>query len=196
MPAAALVPKKISSGPSSIASLSSTDGAGSIASVSAVALEGAEDFGSGCGFILALHAGNSPREVLRVERLEVVEALADADGNYGKLKAFGDRDQDAAPRRAVELGHDQAGHAGDLLEDLHLVQRVLTRRRVEHEQDAVRRAVVDLLQHAHDLGELGHQVGLVLEPARGVDQEHVGPFGAGALQRLIGDTSRIGADLL
>ena len=59
----------------------------------------------------------------------------------GKVKALGDGDQNAAARRAVELGHDQAGHAGDLLEDLHLVQRVLTRGGVEHEQHAVRRAV-------------------------------------------------------
>ena len=55
-----------------------------------------------------------------------------------------------------------------------LRQRVLPDGRVEHEQHGVRRARVDLLHHAHDLFELGHQLGLVLQAPGGVDDQHVG----------------------
>src|SRR5215471_15084089 len=136
MPAAAFVPKNTSSGPSSMASLSRTDGADSIAAF--VCAFGFADVvsRSGCGFILTLHAGDGAREIVRVERLEVIDALADADGIDGQFEALGDRDQDAAARRAVELGHDEARHSGDLPENLDLVERVLAGRGIEHENDA------------------------------------------------------------
>ena len=57
----------------------------------------------------------------------------------GKREFVGDRDEDAAARGAVELGHHKAGDAGGAAENLDLVQRVLTDRRVEHEQHRVRR---------------------------------------------------------
>src|SRR5581483_1785869 len=138
MPAAALVPKNTSSGPSSIASLSRTEGAGSTG-VFASAAAFAGDFvsRSGCGFILALHAGDGAREVVRVERLEIVDPFADANGVDRQFEAFGDGDQNPAARRAVELGDDEAGDARDLLEDLDLIERVLTRGGVEHEDHAV-----------------------------------------------------------
>ena len=60
----------------------------------------------------------------------------------------------------------------------------------------MRRGRIDLLQHAHDLGELGHQVGFVLQPSGRVDQQHIDAFRAGAFERLEGDAGRIGADLL
>ena len=87
------------------------------------------------------------------------------------------RDQDAAARGAVELGHDQAGDAGDLAEHLDLRQRVLADGGVEHEQHRVRRAGVELLHHAHHLFQLAHQLGAVLQPAGGVDDQHVGALG-------------------
>src|SRR5581483_8000467 len=127
MPAAAFVPKNTSSGPSSIASLSRTDGAGSVASFASAAFAGTFVLTSGCGFILALHAGDGAREVVRVERLEILDPFADADGVDRQFEALGDGDQDAAARRAVELGHDEAGNAGDLLEDFDLIERVLAR---------------------------------------------------------------------
>src|SRR5512135_1737797 len=140
MPAAAFVPKNTSSGPSSMASLSRTDGAGSIAVlVCASVLAGAFVSRSGCGFILILHACDRARKVIGVERLEILETLADADGVDGKLEALGDRDKDAAPRGTVELGHDEARDASDFLEDLHLIESILPGRGVEHEDDAVRR---------------------------------------------------------
>ena len=55
------------------------------------------------------------------------------------------------------------------------IQRVLSGRRVEGQQHGMRRLRVVLPDHADDLLELGHQLGLVLQAAGGVDDEHVGP---------------------
>src|SRR5579885_1258897 len=137
MPAAALAPKNTSNGPSSIASLSRTDGAGSAGIFASAAFAGASALRSGCGFILVLHAGDGAREVVRVERLEIVDPLADADGVDRQFEALGDGHQNAAARRSVELGHDEAGDARDLLEDFHLIERILARGCVEHEDHAV-----------------------------------------------------------
>src|SRR4029453_14764701 len=115
MPATALAAKNTRSGPSSMMSLDQTPCSGAVAAFSRL----------GCGFILAIRSRDRAREVLRAERLEIVDAFADADGVDGKPEALSDGDQDAAPRRAVELGDDETGHAGDLLEDLDLRQRIL-----------------------------------------------------------------------
>ena len=52
---------------------------------------------------------------------------------------------------------------------------------------------VDFLQHAHDLFELGHQPGLVLQPPGRVDEEHIGAAGLCFLQRVVGQAGRIRA---
>ena len=98
----------------------------------------------------------SIRAVFGVERLQVVDTLADADGADGQPEALGNGRKNAASRRAVKLGDDEARHARDFLEGLDLRQRVLPRRSVEHEYHAVRRAFFELLQDADDLGELRH----------------------------------------
>src|SRR5262245_45330100 len=140
MPPTAFAAKNTRSGPSSIMSLDQTPCSGTVAAFSLAMSR------SGCGFILAIRSRDRAREVLRAERPEIVHAFADADGVDGNLKALSDGDQDAAPRRAVELGDDEAGDACDFLEDLDLCKRILTRGGVEHEDDAVRRGLVDLLQ--------------------------------------------------
>ena len=60
-------------------------------------------------------------------------------------------------------------------------ERVLAGRRVEHQHDVVRRVGVEPAEHAADLGELVHQPGLVLQPAGGVDDQHVGADRGAAL---------------
>ncbi len=52
------------------------------------------------------------------ERAEVVDALADADGVDRDAVFLGERDEDAALRGAVELGHDDAGDPDHRAEDL------------------------------------------------------------------------------
>src|SRR6056297_1881612 len=65
------------------------------------------------------------REIARGKRIEIVDALADADIMHRQGELVGQRHEDAAARRAVELGHDEAGYAGGLAEDLDLRERVL-----------------------------------------------------------------------
>src|SRR5882757_8251293 len=115
----ALATKKIISGPSSVASLN-----------------------SGCGVVLfmsAFNPCNRLREIPRGERREVVDALADADEMHRQFVLFRQRHQDAAARGAVELGHDQAGHARCTMKRLDLRQRVLSHRGIEHQQHSMRR---------------------------------------------------------
>ena len=92
----------------------------------------------------------------------------------------GDRDQNAAARGAVELGHHQAGDARGLAENLDLAERVLADRGVEHQQHRMRRGRLDLAHHAHDFFQLAHQLGAVLQAAGGIDQHDVDALCLGA----------------
>ena len=67
------------------------------------------------------------REVVRVERAQVVELLAHADQLHRQAELVGDRDRDAALRRAVELRQRDAGDAGRLAEEPRLLDAVLAR---------------------------------------------------------------------
>src|SRR5713101_3519638 len=134
MPTAALAPKNTSRGPSSIASFICSDGPTAsskigLASIgvilpgadSAAPVLGAERARTlGCCFMLDLETRDGTGEVLCIEGLEVVQPLADANGIDGKLEPLGYGHENAAPGGAVELGHHEARHARDLLEDLHL----------------------------------------------------------------------------
>ena len=71
--------------------------------------------------------------------------------------------------------------------------RVLADRGVEDEQGRVRRLRVELADHPHDLLQLGHEAGLVLQAAGRVDQEHVGAVGSRLLQGVEGEARRVGA---
>ena len=91
----------------------------------------------------------------------------------GSPNLLGGGDQDPAARGAVELGHDEAGHARAVAKHLDLRKGVLAGRRVEDEEDVVGRLGVQAAEHPADLRQLLHQMGLVLEPAGGVDDQHV-----------------------
>ncbi len=93
---------------------------------------------------------------------------------------------------AVELGHDEAGYPDHGAEGLGLGVRVLPGGGVEHEQHAVRRGGVELLDDADDLLQLGHQMGLVVQPPGGVDEEDVGGRLLGLRERVIGETGGVG----
>ena len=117
-------------------------------------------------------------------------------GDHRQLELLGQRHQHAALGAAVELGHHQRIDRRHGLEGLDLGMGVLAGRGVEHQQAGMRRRRIELADDAHDLGELVHQVGLVVQAARRVDQQHVAAFGLGALQRLVGETRGIGAGVL
>src|SRR6516162_510296 len=180
----------MSSGPSSIASFAKSAAPDSVPSVCARGLGS-----GGCG-IARIQTSDGSGEVMGIEGLKIVDALADADCSHGKAKALGYGHENATACGAIKLGHHQAGDARDLLKGLHLVQRVLPGRGVEHESHAMRCRRIELLQHAHDLGELRHQVRLVLQPSGSVNNEHIPVVGACALKRLIGNAGRIGPHIL
>src|SRR3546814_13990269 len=74
---------------------------------------------------LPLDAHQRAGEGFRLERPEVVGALADADRVHRQALALGQCHDDAAARRAVQLGDDQAGHVHPLAERLDLLVGVL-----------------------------------------------------------------------
>src|SRR6476469_9042274 len=179
MPAAALAAKNTSSGPSSMASLMAS------APPDSAFCGPAPGAASGCCGIPGVQTGNGAGEILSVEGLQIVDAFADADGAHRQSETLGDGRKNAAACGSVELGHHQVRHPCDLLEDLYLVQRILPRGGVEHEHHAVRRGRIELLHHAHDLVELSHQIGLVLQAPSRVDDERPALLGARSLERLI-----------
>ncbi len=70
---------------------------------------------------------------------------------------------------------------------------VLAGGRISTSQRVMRRRGFELLQHLDDLGELGHQVCLVLQAPGRVDQQQIGALGPGLRERIIGEARRIGA---
>jgi hypothetical protein len=111
----------------------------------------------------------------------------------GKRKFLGDRDENAAARRAVELGHRQAGDAGDASENFDLAERVLTDGGVEHEQHRMRRRRIDLLHHADHFFEFAHQLGPVLQSSRRIHQQYVRPVRLRRLDGVEGEAGGVGA---
>src|SRR6056297_515086 len=114
-------------------------------------------------------AGRSPRrgsaalkpdqgrcEILRVERRQIVDLLAHADRMDRQAKLVGQRHQNPALRRAVELGHHQPRHIGQFLERLDLAQGVLPRGGIEHQKRIMRRAGIFLADDPDDLGQFFH----------------------------------------
>src|ERR1700732_669946 len=117
---------------------------------------------------LAFQPRDGTGKIARLESFEVVRAFADPDEMHRKLEFLGDRDEDAAARGSVELGHDQTGNAGDTAENLDLLDRVLANRRIEDEKHGVRRARVDLFHDADDFFKFSHEAGPGFQPPRGV----------------------------
>lgn len=87
----------------------------------------------------------------------------------------------------------QAGNASNFLEHLDLLQRILPRRRIQHQHHVVRGGGVDPPQHAADLGQFVHQFALVLQPSGGVDDQHVDPRLGRLLHRVPHHARRIAA---
>ena len=81
---------------------------------------------------------SSARELLRVERAQVLDALSPTPISFtGIPSSPAIARRDPALGRAVELGQDDAGHVDRLAEDLRLAQAVLAGRRVDDDQGLV-----------------------------------------------------------
>src|SRR4051794_39549603 len=91
-----------------------------IASRSKVGVIGASIRSLVRGSKASLESGEGAAEILGGERGQIVNSLADADEMDRQFEFLGERNQDAAARGAVELGHDQSSNAGDLAEYLDL----------------------------------------------------------------------------
>src|ERR1700730_14777193 len=147
----------------------------------------------GLAQILIVQAGDGTGKFARLESFEVARPFPDTDEMYRKLEFLGDRDEDAAARGSVELGHDKTGDAGDTAENLDLVDRVLADRRVEDENHGVRRGGIDLFHDAYDFFKFGHELGPVLQPPGGVHQHHPGATFPRRLDRIESQSRGIAA---
>src|SRR6476646_3432828 len=77
------------------------------------------------GEMFSFDSGDRPGEVPGREWREIVDTLPDADEVNRQAEFRGDGDQDAAARRAVELGHDKSANAGNVAKNLDLRECVL-----------------------------------------------------------------------
>src|SRR5215204_1079730 len=132
---------------------------------------------------------------------QVGRFLAGADVRDWRAQLFGDREGDAALRRAVELGNEDVGDVHRPGELFGLDQSVLSCRGVDDQDRLLRRLGDRLLHDAAQLGELCHEVVLGVQPAGGVDDQHVDAArvrrlhgieddGAGVRPLLVGDHRR------
>src|ERR687887_1909402 len=144
---------------------------------------------------VALAADQRAREILRIERSQVFQALADTDQFDRETELVGDRHGHAALRGAVELRQGDAGHAGRLAEEPRLLEAVLACRRVDHEQRLVRRALEPPGDHAAHLRELVHQVRLRVQAAGRVDDHDVAAVRLRDVDRFVRDRGGVGAAL-
>src|SRR5215208_726069 len=111
------------------------------------------------------HLENAPGHAVRVELLERVRLLADADVLDRLLRDAVDRERGAAAGVAVHLRQDDAGDAERAVEALRDLHRVLPRHAVGDEQDLVRARL--FLQSR----QLPHHLVVDLEAAGGVDDD-------------------------
>ena len=112
-----------------------------------------------------------------------------------QCELVGQRHQDAAARRAVELGHHQARHIDQVFEYADLADGVLPGGGIEHQQDIVRCLRVDFLDDPNNLRQFGHKVGFVVQPSGGVDEQQVVAVALRSGEGVKGEACGIGSQL-
>ena len=118
------------------------------------------------------------------------------DEFHGDIELIADGDDHAALGGAVEFGEDDAGDADGLAEILRLRDGVLAGGGIEHQQHFVRRAVDALGDDVADFGQLAHQMVLRVQPAGGVDDQHIDPAALGGLAGVVRHGGGVGAHLV
>src|SRR5216683_756880 len=127
----------------------------------------------------------------RLERRQVVGALAEADQLDGHAQFPLDSDDDPALGGAVELGQDDPRDVHHLSEHPRLAESVLAGGGVKDQQDLIHGGA--LLDDALDLAEFVHQPGFRVQPPGGVHDDGIHPPRDALADRLEGDTGRIRA---
>ena len=108
-----------------------------------------------------------------IEILKVFNPFSDTDQANGEFKLFGDCDDDAAARRAVQFRQDQARHPHGFMELASLSQRILPDRGIQDQQHFMGRPRHFLADHTLHFAEFIHEVGLGMQAAGRIDKRHV-----------------------
>ena len=104
-----------------------------------------------------------------MERLEVLQLLADRREGDGPAHHFLHRQRRTAAGVAVELGEDHAVEGKRVVEGPRRVDGVLADGGVHHQERVVG------LHRLGDAADLVHHLGVDGQPAGGVDDHHVAP---------------------
>src|SRR5690606_5287888 len=135
-----------------------------------------------CGRLVPKQAVDEP---FGVKWRKVVRALTEAHELDGHTQRLLNGQHDAALGSAVHLCQDDACQRHGFPKDLRLRQTVLAGGRIDDEEDLAR--LSDLGDNAVNLAELIHEASLVLETARGVDEDDVNTLVASGLSGFESD---------
>ena len=127
----------------------------------------------------------SPGHTIRVESLEIVEALAGGGKEDGRAGHAAHGQGRAASRVAVELGQDDAGEANPVTEGRGGGDRVLTDHGVQDEHDLVG------AHRVTDRDRLVHHLLVDTKTAGRIDDHHVDTALAGKLDATARDLDRV-----
>src|SRR5699024_10306942 len=108
----------------------------------------------------------------------------------------GNGDDYAAFGGTVQLGEDDPGAAGSLLELLSLDEAVLTGSSIQNQQGLHRRLLQLPVDDLSERMELRHEVCLVMEPSGGIADHHVHSPSLDGLDKIKKDSAGIGPFLL
>jgi hypothetical protein len=133
------------------------------------------------------HAEDAPGEPLRVEHLEPVELLADAEEQDGLARDLPQRERGTAARVAVHLREHETVDADALGERLPDAHGLLPDHAVDDQDDLMR------AHRALEVLELAHELIVDVQTAGGVEDEEIEPARAGLLERPDRDVMRLRA---
>jgi hypothetical protein len=136
------------------------------------------------------HAEDAGGEAIGMENLERADALAGAEEEDRYAGDRPDGQGRSTPSVAVHLRQDHPVDLQLFVEDLRHLDRVLSRHPIDHQEDLVR---LHPLLHPR---QLVHQRLIDMEPARGVEQQVVGPDPLGRLEPALRDPDRVGLPFL
>ncbi len=119
-----------------------------------------------------------------MKRLEAVHFLAHTEEAYWLAGDFTDRERHTALGIAIGLGQDDTGQRQCLTERCRCIDGVLARHAIDHEQ-----RFPGTGRRVHGSGLL-HHVAIDMQPACGIDDQHVGVRSPGLVQRTLDDGDR------